>query len=135
MRPASAGRALTREQLVEGYGLQQSRFVIFESLGIIVADGEDRFHCDDDDRLIIAAAAVQLGFDERELGELMQLYGSTSAEDRVLPHFMKLLASYQRLMAWRHPEGCDADALAALSRRPFRAEHARFDGMAGKGRA
>ncbi|MDX2288445.1 MAG: hypothetical protein NW217_06450 [Hyphomicrobiaceae bacterium] len=132
-RPADAGRTLSREQLVEGYGLPLSRFGVFEALGIIVSDGDDGFRCDDDDRLIIAAAAVQLGFDERELGELMELYDNTSPQDRALPRFMKLLASYQRLMAWRHPEGCDPETLASLARRPFRAEQFGF-GESGKGR-
>lgn len=134
-RSANTSRTLSREQLVEGYGLPLSRFGVFEALGIIVPEGDDGFRCDDDDRLIIAAAAVQLGFDERELGELMELYGNTASSDRTLPHFMKLLASYQRLMAWRHLEGCDVQALAGLSRRPFHAKQYRFGGEAGKGRA
>ena len=132
-RSANTGRTLSREQLVEGYGLPRSRFDVFETLGVIAPEGADGFRCDDDDRLIIAAAAVQLGFDERELGELMALYGNTASSDRSLPHFMKLLANYQRLMAWRHLEGCDVPALAGLSRQPFHAEQHRFGSEAGKG--
>jgi hypothetical protein len=134
MQPADAGRTLSREQLVEGYGLPLSRFGIFAALGIIAPEADDGFRCDDDDRLVIAAAAVQLGFDERELGELMELYDNTTPHDRALPRFMKLLASYQRLLAWRHPEGCDPETLASLARRPFRAERFGF-GESGKGRA
>jgi hypothetical protein len=126
---------LSREQLIEGYGLPVSRFGTFEALGVIEAEGDGGFRCDDDDRLVIASAAVQLGFDERELAELMELYGNTAPHDRTLPHFMKLLASYQRLMAWRHLEGCDAHVLSSLSRRPFLAAQHRAGGEAGKGRA
>lgn len=133
MRSADAERTFSRQQLTEGFGLPPSRFDVFVALGIIVPGGDGGFLCDDDDRLIIAAAAVQLGFDERELSELMELYGNTAPQDRELPRFMKLLASYQRLMAWRHPEGCDSETLASPMRRPFRVERSGFS-EAGKDR-
>ena len=101
---ADGGRTLTLKQLTEGYGLPKDRVDAFTVLGVIAADGTGDFVCDDDDRLIIAAAAVQLGFDERELSELMELYDDTAPQNRSLPHFMKLLANYQRFMAWRHHE-------------------------------
>ena len=88
------------------------------------AAGADRYSCEDDDRLIIAAAAVQLGFTLRELRELMDLYDEASPARRALPNFMKLLASYQRLMAWRQPEGYDPPP-AGRQRKPFRARHFR----------
>lgn len=100
--PAEVSRTLTLEQLTEGYGLPKDRIEAFTVLGVIAADGTGDFACEDDDRLIIAAAAVQLGFDERELSELMELYEDTAPQNRSLPHFMKLLANYQRFMAWRH---------------------------------
>lgn len=113
---------LTLERLVKGFGIPLGRLVALEDMGIIrTADG-DHFHCDDEDRLIIVAAAIQLGFTLRELRELMELYADASPARRALPAFMKLLASYQRLMAWRHPEaGGTAPSTAGRQRRPFRA--------------
>lgn len=124
--PAAAARrsaranVITLQQLVQGYGIPLARISAFEELGIIDAAGADRYTCEDDDRLIIAAAAVQLGFTLRELRELMDLYDEASPARRALPNFMKLLASYQRLMAWRQPEGYDPPP-AGRQRKPFRA--------------
>lgn len=115
---------LTLDRLVHGYGIPLGRIASFEELGIIRAAGADRYLCEDDDRLIIAAAAVQLGFTLRELRELMDLYDEASPARRALPNFMKLLASYQRLMAWRNGEGSDTPP-AGRERRPFRARHFR----------
>lgn len=109
--PADVSRTLTLEQLTEGYGLPKDRIEALTVLGVIAADGTGDFSCDDDDRLIIAAAAVQLGFDERELSELMELYEYTAPQNRSLPHFMKLLANYQRFMAWRHHD--DSETMTA----------------------
>ena len=111
---AAVSRTLTLEQLTEGYGLPKGRVEAFTILGVIAADGAGDFVCDDDNRLIIAAAAVQLGFDERELSELMELYEDTAPQNRSLPHFMKLLANYQRFMAWRHHEGPETPASAGF---------------------
>lgn len=127
---ADAADALTLGRLIEGYGIPHKHLGTFEELGIIVAAGADLYRCDDDDRLIIAAAAVQLGFDARELRELMKLYDETSPPRRALPHFMKLLAGYQRFMAWRRQEG-DA-AATGRARRPFRAKNFRLDVVSGK---
>lgn len=108
---ADVSHTLTLEQLTEGYGLPKDRVEAFTMRGLIAAGVTGDFVCDDDDRLIIAAAAVQLGFDERELSELMDLYEGTASHNRSLPHFMRLLANYQRFMAWRHRE--DPEPLTA----------------------
>ncbi len=126
VRRSARTSLLTLQKLVQGYGIPLGRVAAFEELGIIRADAADRYRCDDDDRLIIAAAAVQLGFTLRELRELMDLYDETSPARRALPHFMKLLASYQRLMAWRQPEGYDP-APAGRQHKPFRARLFRPD--------
>jgi DNA-binding transcriptional MerR regulator len=119
---------LTLERLVKGYGIPLGRLVALEDMGIIRAVDADHFHCDDEDCLIIVAAAIQLGFTLRELRELMELYADASPARRALPTFMKLLASYQRLMAWRHPEaGGSAPPTAERQRRPFRARDFRPD--------
>lgn len=114
-------RTLTLEQLTEGYGLPKDRVEAFTVLGVIAVDEAGDFVCNDDDRLIIAAAAVQLGFDERELSELMELYEDTAPHNRSLPHFMKLLANYQRFMAWRHHEDPETITAAGFTLRANRA--------------
>jgi hypothetical protein len=126
-RPGSGSRTITLDRLVEVYGVPRKYIAAFEETGVIVAAGADCYHCDDDDRLVIAAAAVQLGFDHRELRELMKLYDGASPQRRVLPHFMKLLANYQRLMPWRHPETChDTSDDSDGRHRAFRASIKRF---------
>ncbi|MBU0604249.1 MAG: hypothetical protein KKD25_17815 [Gammaproteobacteria bacterium] len=124
-------RTVTLNRLLQGYGIPASRICIFEDMGIIVAAGAQRYRCADDDLLIIAAAAVQLGFTVRELRELMGLYREASPSQRALPDFMKLLAGYQRLMAWRQPTGADGEA-GRGSRRPFRARQYRLSLVAEK---
>ena len=52
--------------------------------------------------------------------------GPLSDADTYMPDFMKLLASYQRLMAWRQPEGYDP-APAGRQHKPFRARLFRPD--------
>ena len=126
-RPGSGSHTITLDRLVEVYGVPLKYLAAFEETGVIVVAGADRYHCDDDDRLVIAAAAVQLGFDQRELRELMKLYDGASPQRRALPHFMKLLANYQRLMPWRHPETCDDTSDDSVGRhRAFRASIKRF---------
>ncbi|WP_026224553.1 hypothetical protein [Methyloversatilis thermotolerans] len=121
-RAQQTSSELTLECLVKGYGIPLGRLVALEDMGIIREVDADRFHCDDEDRLIIVAAAIQLGFTLRELRELMDLYAEASPARRALPSFMKLLASYQRLMAWREPDsGVTAQPPAGRQRRPFRA--------------
>lgn len=123
--------SLTLDRLVHGYGIPLGRIAAFEELGIVRATGADRYDCDDDDRLIIAAASVQLGFTLRELRELMDLYDEASPARRALPNFMKLLASYQRLMAWRNDASHEVPP-AGRERRPFRARHFRPEVVSNK---
>lgn len=114
------GSEVTLQTLVQGYGIPLGRITAFEDMGIVSPLDKERYACSDDDRLIIAAAAVQLGFTLRELRELMALYDEASPSHRALPHFMKLLASYQRLMAWREP-GTGDPTPTRRPRTPFRA--------------
>jgi len=119
-RRSARANVLTLHKLVQGYGIPLARISAFEELGIIDAAGADRYTCGDDEAVVVVAAAVQLGFTLRELRELMDLYDEASPARRALPNFMKLLASYQRLMAWRQPEGYDPPP-AGRQRKPFRA--------------